>query len=81
MASGASAPKKAMEMDKENKPRMSGIWILIRLREATAKKVEKAARARDESISDFGERAVLTELARLGFLKRREDKIAHRCNF
>lgn len=52
--------------------------ILIRLRKETAEKVGKAARAREESISDFGRRAILNELARLGLLNRRESKSARR---
>jgi len=48
--------------------------ILIRLRKETAEKVGEVARARDEHISDFVRRAILRELARLGFLNEQGSK-------
>jgi len=52
--------------------------ILIHLRKEIAERVGRATRARDESISDFGRRAILTELIRLGFLERREIRTTRR---
>jgi len=48
--------------------------IFVCLRKRTAEKLIRAARVRDESISDFAERALLTELARLGVLNQRETR-------
>ena len=63
-----------MRMKEMNKHRMPDVRIVIRLPENTAKKLERTARIREESISDFAERAIQTKLARLGSLNQRETR-------
>ena len=48
--------------------------ILIRLQKTTAKILKEVAHARGEHISTFARRAIMNELAELGFLSDRENK-------
>jgi len=48
--------------------------ILIRLQRKTADILREVARARGEHTSSFARRAIMTELAKLGFLDEQESK-------
>jgi hypothetical protein len=48
--------------------------LLIRLERTTAELIGEVARARGESASSFARRAIITELAKLGFLDERDRK-------
>ena len=48
--------------------------ILIRLQKKTSDLVKKVAQQRGEHVSTFARRAIMTELARLGFLDDEERK-------